>query len=209
MASAAEAAASAVVIAESTPSALVQETVAAEAPKPPVAPASTPAPEAPKPPVAPAPASAPAREATAAADSKAPSVSASVAGSVVSTAENLATTMQISDHGPSFWYKHMSRNEMKTEANRRGLDVKAIEDQAGDGKGAKTKALRAALKSDDAAKGHDAYDSFSRDLLLATMSHRSLTIDESATVEGFKTSLRKHDEDNSHKEAQVIDEHHE
>jgi hypothetical protein len=158
---------------------------------------------------APVPAPAPLPETRTATDSKAPSVSASVAGSVVSTAENLATTLQISDHGPGFWYKHMSRNEMKTEAIRRGLDVKSIEDNSGEGKGAKTKALRAALKSDDSAKGHDAYDSFSRDLLVATMIHRNLMlVDDSSPVEALKAALRKHDEDNSHK-AQGLDENHE
>jgi len=158
---------------------------------------------------APVPAPAPLPETRTATDSKAPSVSASVAGSVVSTAENLATTLQISDHGPGFWYKHMSRNEMKTEAIRRGLDVKSIEDNSGEGKGAKTKALRAALKSDDSAKGHDAYDSFSRDLLVATMIHRNLmSVDDSSPVEALKAALRKHDEDNSHK-AQGLDENHE
>jgi hypothetical protein len=158
---------------------------------------------------APVPAPAPLPETRTATDSKAPSVSASVAGSVVSTAENLATTLQISDHGPGFWYKHMSRNEMKTEAIRRGLDVKSIEDNSGEGKGAKTKALRAVFKSDDSAKGHDAYDSFSRDLLVATMIHRNLmSVDDSSPVEALKAALRKHDEDNSHK-AQGLDENHE
>ena len=140
--------------------------------------------------------------------SKAPSVAGSVAGSVVSTAENLATTMQISEHGHAFYYKHMSRLEMKNEAIRRGLDPISIEENSGEGKGAKTKALRAALKSDDILKGHDGYDSFSQDLLLATISHRGVSIVEGSSIDILKAALRKHDEENANKE-QVVggDEH--